>query len=290
MVFALWVFVREEVSIAVVETGVGGLHDASNICQRSDKTCLITDIGYDHQLLLGNSLEDIAAHKTGIIHKGNTVFTYRTRASIVDVLQRRAALVGAEIIYVESEASQIDLPSYQARNWLLAKYAVDAILRKDLHPMLTATQVRHTQIAIPGRMQLVRVGSRQLLLDGAHNEQKMGAFVASYRKVYGDRRVPMLVAMKRGKDYSAMLRHLQPIAQQMWCTEITGAHLFPYRSLSAELLGEACRKEGIENNQVETDVSAALQRFIQLPDQMKIITGSLYLVGEVLDLLQKSKK
>jgi dihydrofolate synthase/folylpolyglutamate synthase len=67
MVFALWVFDKSNVDYAVVETGLGGLHDSSNICRRTDKICIITDIGVDHTHVLGDTIEKIATHKAGII-------------------------------------------------------------------------------------------------------------------------------------------------------------------------------------------------------------------------------
>ena len=75
--FVLWVFARENLDYVVLETGMGGLFDGTNVVTRSDKICVITDIGLDHTQILGNNVEQIAAQKAGIIHKGNHVFTYK---------------------------------------------------------------------------------------------------------------------------------------------------------------------------------------------------------------------
>ncbi len=69
--FALWVFERQQVDYAVVETGMGGLYDATNVASRPDKVCVITDIGFDHTHILGKTLPEIAAQKVGIVHDHN---------------------------------------------------------------------------------------------------------------------------------------------------------------------------------------------------------------------------
>ena len=71
--FALWVFVRRGVDYAVVETGLGGLLDATNVTGRADKVCIITDIGFDHEYVLGSGLAQIAAQKIGIVHDQGTM-------------------------------------------------------------------------------------------------------------------------------------------------------------------------------------------------------------------------
>ncbi len=94
--FAMWVFARRGVEYAVVETGIGGLHDATNVSTASDKVCIITDIGFDHQNILGDTLEKIAAQKAGIIHEGNSVFMYKQGSEVMAAIRHRVSKYQAE--------------------------------------------------------------------------------------------------------------------------------------------------------------------------------------------------
>lgn len=86
MVFALWVFDKEAVDYVVVETGLGGLHDSSNICRREDKIFVITDIGIDHTHVLGSNIESIAWQKAGIVAPGNHVIMHSQSQVVTGVV------------------------------------------------------------------------------------------------------------------------------------------------------------------------------------------------------------
>ena len=101
--FSIWLFAKLKVDYAVIETGVGGLYDATNIVDREDKVCVITDIGYDHMQLLGNTLSSIAAQKVGIVHKGNELLMYRQSQEVMAVIEDWVRDVKATIKLTDEE-------------------------------------------------------------------------------------------------------------------------------------------------------------------------------------------
>lgn len=86
--FSIWLFSNLELDYAVIETGVGGLFDATNIVTREDKVCVITDIGFDHMKLLGNTLAEITYQKVGIVHSKNVLLMYEQNDEIMTVVNK----------------------------------------------------------------------------------------------------------------------------------------------------------------------------------------------------------
>ena len=101
-VMAYYIFNKEKVDYAVIETGMGGTYDATNTVSNTDKICVITRIGLDHTNILGTNLTDIAKQKAGIIQKGNEVFALKQTKNINNVFRKRAKKVGAKLILVET--------------------------------------------------------------------------------------------------------------------------------------------------------------------------------------------
>src|SRR5688572_622401 len=85
---AFWVFAHEDVDFAVIETGLGGLLDATNTVRRADKVCVITDIGLDHTDILGETIPEIAAQKAGIIQPGNIVVVQNQQSAALNVITK----------------------------------------------------------------------------------------------------------------------------------------------------------------------------------------------------------
>ncbi|MEO8862893.1 MAG: Mur ligase family protein, partial [Candidatus Saccharimonadales bacterium] len=171
--FAYWYFAKVGVDYAVVETGLGGLYDATNIAHGNNKVCVITDIGYDHMHVLGNTLPEIAAQKAGIIWPHNQVFSYPQPEEIMSVLEAKC-LETHSILNVLSIIEHHDgpeslgaLPLYQKRNWLLAKYVCDFVVERDGLQKLSSTQISSSiQIQVPGRMEIVKYLGKTIVMDG----------------------------------------------------------------------------------------------------------------------------
>jgi len=116
MVFAYWVFQKEKVDYAVVETGLGGLHDSSNIASRPDKLCVLTDIGLDHMHVLGRTIKEIAMQKVGIVKPSNTVVMHTQSNEVMNVVQDYVASRRGDLDFSVVDENLL----FQQRNWRLA--------------------------------------------------------------------------------------------------------------------------------------------------------------------------
>ncbi|HTK39578.1 MAG TPA: Mur ligase family protein [Patescibacteria group bacterium] len=276
LVFALWVFDKEQVEYAVVETGMGGTYDSSNICRRSDKLCLITDIGFDHTHILGSQLEQIAAHKAGIIAPSNIVCMYEQPVAVMSAVQSAVTQMDA-ILHLASATQQA---TFFERNFALARFGYDQLATRDGLVQLTAEQEqRARQTHVPGRLESIRVGKTLFLLDGAHNEQKMQALVDSLGTLYPEARWPVIVAMKGDKDGPAVVRLLTTLCDGVVTSEFQSGQDMPVTATSANELARLFQSYG--TSAVTRPVLAdAMMYFLEQGAPRVLLTGSLYAVAE----------
>lgn len=176
MALAYFVFAQEGVAYGVVETGLGGLLDGSNTVHRADKLAVISDIGLDHTEILGDTVELIAAQKAGIVQQGNTLVVQQQSEAALAVIESVAAERGAaRIIRAEPAPAVTTLPVFQQHNFGLAWTAFEALRLRDGLPELHLDSLAIDSMQPPGRMELMPVGSKLVVLDGAHNGQKLHA-------------------------------------------------------------------------------------------------------------------
>jgi dihydrofolate synthase/folylpolyglutamate synthase len=291
MIFALWVFVQEGVDYAVVETGLGGLLDASNVVQRSDKICVLTDIGFDHQAVLGNTIAEIAAQKAGVMHAGNHAFCFDQGEEVMNVFRTYADNQNA-LLHVVQESRQdapADLPLFQRHNFQLAKAVVEFILKRDDIEVLTKAELtQSSRLIVPARMQSIHYGNKTIIMDGAHNEQKMKAFVDSYTERYKKSKVPVVVAFKQGKDYESALDLLFLLASEIIITTFTEAQDMPFHAIDPKILREYCESQGFNGVTVAQTPNEALKRIIESDKKSIIVTGSFYLISELRRLFKEN--
>lgn len=289
--FAYWVFAKENVDYAVMETGLGGLQDSTNVAERADKVCVITDIGYDHMEVLGSELSSIAYQKVGIVHDGNTALMYDQSPDIMQVVRywvsqhedtelltfdqpRLAQAYGGEF--------EKTLPEYQKRNWLLAFAAYRFIAKRDALPILTNAKLLETQHThVPGRMDVRSIGGKIVVLDGAHNGQKMRTFAESFTHLYPDRKVPVLLALKQGKDIAAVAVELTRIASSVIVTSFDRGQDLPDKPVQPSLVAAGLREAGVKNVASEADTEKAFALFLEEVDDVGIVTGSFFLLSQV---------
>ncbi|KAF2844899.1 folylpolyglutamate synthase-like protein [Plenodomus tracheiphilus IPT5] len=178
----LYIMYKEDVQIAVIETGVGGEHDSTNVIEHPVATG-ITTLGLDHMNVLGPNLASIAWHKAGIFKKGVPAFTVKQDAEAMKTLEKRALEKGTagDLTVVSDDAileyglSVVPDRLYQRRNAALA-LALCGICLRTLDPGFTMTKemasvLQHTQL--PGRSEILKDGQRTWLLSAAHNELSM---------------------------------------------------------------------------------------------------------------------
>lgn len=281
--FAYWYFDKVGVDYAVIETGMGGLHDGTNVAQNPDKLCVITDIGLDHMHVLGSTVEAIAGQKAGIIHPGNTAIMLEQDPSITQVFQDWCQQHQAELRIIAPNQQQIPdgqvLPDFQRRNWSLARQAFQFLQTRD---HITAKDLTaSTRAYIPGRMDTVTVQGKTLVMDGAHNEQKMQAFIQSFQKRYPNQHVPVLMSLKLGKELDAVLPLIKPITSTLILTTYKPGQDLPIPSMGVDELAAGARRFGFTQIVIEPDQDKAYERLLQEATDLAVITGSFYLVGQL---------
>ncbi len=280
--FAYWCFAREGVDYMVVETGLGGLHDSTNVADREDKICIITDIGYDHVRVLGNTLPEIARQKAGIIHAKNQVFIHTQQPEIIEVFERTCHEKGATLHIVDEPFEAEDLPLFQQRNWSLACSTYDYLAQRDGLKVLQADELaRARSIRVPGRMDTRQIGDKTVIMDGAHNQQKMRAFVESFQAQYPGQQAAVLLGLKQDKDYPGVIDELVPITQELILTTFAAAQDLPVRSIDPETIAAYCRSKGYNRIRVMPDHQQAYAALSEASSKLLIITGSFYLLSQI---------
>lgn len=302
---ALWWFADEAVDVAVIEVGLGGTWDCTNVVH--GEVSVVTNVSYDHTDVLGPSLEGIAADKAGIIKPGSRVIVGETRPDLVEKIEERADAAGAVELWLRdrefactanrtavggrlldlrtpgSGYGELLLPlrgAHQGLNAACALAAAEAFFGTPLDQGVV--QEGFAAVQVPGRMEVV--GHRPLwLVDGAHNVAGMEALASAVREEFSveGKRIAV-VGLLTGRDPLAMLEALQPagIGTVIACEPDSP------RALPTELIVEAAAVLQIE---VETANSVAdavgIARSHLSADGMGIVAGSLYVVADARTLL-----
>lgn len=288
--FAFWLFQQQNVEYAVIEVGIGGLLDSTNIIDRPDKTCVITDIGFDHVALLGTTLPDIAAQKAGIIHPHNTVFMYEQGHGVSDVVRTVCDEVNAQLIIANSPDTAASwnthLPSFQQRNFNLALTAVQHLLKG----LLTADHIKHAaNTYIPARAEEVIYQGKTLVLDGSHNPQKLTALVGSLSEHSEVIPTALLVSFGENKELSIEenLQILRKLSDSIVITAFWLGEGTPRRAIDPSIIAAAAQHVGFRDITVEPDPQKAFDLLLQKEAQRLVITGSFYLLNHVRPIVIK---
>jgi dihydrofolate synthase/folylpolyglutamate synthase len=288
--FAIWVFAKEQVDYAVVETGLGGLHDASNVATATNKLCIITDIGYDHMHVLGHTLPEIALQKIGIVHSGNTALTYRQTPEILAVFKKWSAEHAAKLVVIEPEQQQSHLdtktlqamPTYQQRNWLLAYAAYQWLANRDKLLDLAQSKLALTQaVQVPARMDILQLQSKTVVMDGAHNQQKMQALVSSFQAKFPAVQPAILVALKDDKAYKQVAPVLLQLGGPIIVTTFTGAQDLPVQAINPQIFADYLTSQGAQKVAIEFNPLKAYAKLLECTADVVLITGSFYLLAQL---------
>jgi dihydrofolate synthase/folylpolyglutamate synthase len=203
--FVYWEFARQEVEYVVVEVGLGGLLDGTNVIHRPDKICVITDIGMDHITVLGNTIPAIASQKAGIIQPHNKVFMYEQTADVMNVVREVSESQQADLHEI-ARPGQSDVPAklplFQQRNWYLANRVVEYILEREQIPQFDKVQLENTATTyIPARMEIVHKEGKTIIFDGAHNAHKMRVLAKSIRQQFPEAKIATMFSLIKSKDF-----------------------------------------------------------------------------------------
>ena len=288
--FAYSEFVRQQVDYAVVEVGLGGLLDGTNVVSRPDKICVITDIGLDHTEILGNSLAEIATQKAGITQPDNEVFVYEQDKEVMDAITKAASKQQAtlHVLQPESRAELSDLPGFQQRNFGLAKAAVQFVLAREGHPALQAQQLNTAAAThIPARMEILHYAGKTIIIDGAHNAQKLQTLLNAVSEKYPGQDTAALVGFAEG-DTFRLERALDVLLKQVSALIVTSFYSekdYPKHSVDPAQVIKYCADHGYKNIQSITEPAGAFTTLLDCPQQILLITGSFYLLNHVRPLL-----
>jgi dihydrofolate synthase/folylpolyglutamate synthase len=268
---------RRGVEVAVVEAGLGGRYDATNVIP--SRVQVLTSVGLEHTRWLGPTIASIAREKLDVVQPGATlVLGPGMHADAERVAEEIAAERGARIIRAGCDPGVRvgALGAYQRRNFAVARVAAEAF-RGELDA--AAVQAAASAIRVPGRLQVF--GERPLtLLDGAHNPDGIEALAESLPEIAAPgQRVVAVVSILDDKDVASMLRRLAPLCDALVFTASQNPRALPpptLESLSGQLGGppaEAVRRP---------DDALARARELAGAEGVVVVTGSIYLVADLL--------
>jgi len=204
---ALTFFVEKKVNYAVIETGIGGLYDATNTVERNDKISIITEIGFDHMEVLGNTLAEIAFQKAMIIQPKSLVVSQeqkleakKTIKTVVEKQKAKIFFVSPKNIqeteqgisfnfqFMDRKINDIKLNlngGFQAKNASAALAAILLLGQRDGFEFREEmARKAFLELSFPGRMEIFKLKNKIVVVDGAHNPPKMEAFTKGLKKTF----------------------------------------------------------------------------------------------------------
>jgi len=258
---------RRGVEVAVVEAGLGGRHDATNVL--AAPVCVLTNVGLEHTRWLGPTVVDIAREKLAVVPADATLVTGPLEPEVAEL----ARATGARIVAAEPLESA--LPGYQATNFAVAVAAARAHLGA-LDPRIV-TEVAG-RVRVPGRMQVV-ADAPLTIYDGAHNPSGVAALAAALPELVGARPLIAVISVLDDKDASGMLRALLGKTSAAVFTSSRNP-----RALPPATLASLADQVGGPPSEIVPNPRAAVARAQELagPAGAVLATGSIYLVADLL--------
>lgn len=305
---AAWIlFAEAQVDAAVIEVGLGGRLDSTNVCR--PLVSVITSISIDHTKQLGSTLASIAAEKAGIIKPGVPVVSGVLESESADVIAQVAARqhaplfrLGHEVELVDRQPS-LDPPgqriavrmreggpteslwigmkgAHQARNAAVARAALDRLVDQGwkIDPAAIATGLANTQVA--GRCEWLG-GSPPQVLDVAHNAASVEAVLDTVAEAYPNEKPVVLLALSRDKDIPGILQTLLPRVDRLVLTQyVTNPRALPVDQLETAVMR---LKPTVPVHRMDGPPEAAWQAALRFarPTQPVVITGSTFLIAEL---------
>ena len=276
---ALWEMAERGVEVAVIEAGLGGRYDATNVIE--SRLTVLTNVGLEHTRWLGPTVRDIADEKLAVLEQGTTLVLGADLApEALEVALRVAGERDAQIVQVPSDAPAVALlarGTFQQRNFALARAAGEAYLHGEIREQAVLDAAASTAVA--GRLHVIE-GDPLIVLDGAHNPAAIKALVESLPEVLGGRPLAVVLGVLEDKDAAGMLGALLGVCERAWFTAPDSS-----RALSPAVLQSLARQLGFDAVACEP---APWQAFLEARSWASehgaavLVTGSVYLVGDLL--------
>ena len=297
---ALLYFYLSGCDIVILETGMGGLLDATNVIPAPD-VCMILNIGMDHTKYLGNTPEEIAAHKAGIIKPGTRTVCYDLPQNVRQVIAQACQMNGAALRYADfgkletvclTECGQkfryrdrtytLNLcGTYQIRNAAVVLEAIGALRDAGWNIPEEAVWEGLSSVSWPARFEVLHK-EPLMILDGGHNPQCAQAFAESLMAYGGGKKWLVAAGMLRDKDYERVLEILKPHAERFYCLTPRSARALPGAELARTL-----RQTGAKAAAYESIAEGLQAARGELREEAGIaVFGSLYLAGPVREILR----
>lgn len=308
-------FKEEEVDYALIEVGMGGRMDATNVIRHPELT-VISSISYDHQAFLGDTLEEISWQKAGIIKESCPVVLSENSDEVCKVIEQEAKKKKVKCIEIEptdyevlsetpygstflwkEQRYETKLPGrHQVSNAVTALAASEYLFHKDyeknnarkaIDKKLDEMNVKSAQqggiirTCWPGRLEVLKK-EPLFYRDGAHNPDGAKKLAAFLQKYFTNKKIIYIMGVLKDKEYKKMLRYLMPMAKEVYVFKSKIE-----RGLSAQILADTIKEVANVSVTIESDVNAAVFRALDTakPDDVLVACGSLSFMEEMEDIL-----
>ena len=308
-------FKEEEVDYALIEVGMGGRMDATNVIRHPELT-VISSISYDHQAFLGDTLEEIAWQKAGIIKESCPVVLSENSDEVCKVIEQEATKKKVKCIEIKptdyevlsetpygstflwkEQRYETKLPGrHQVSNAVTALAASEYLFHKDyeknnarkaIAKKLDEMNVKSAQqggiirTCWPGRLEVLKK-EPLFYRDGAHNPDGAKKLAAFLQKYFTNKKIIYIMGVLKDKEYKKMLRYLMPMAKEVYVFKPKNE-----RGLSAQILADTIKEVADVSVTIESDVNAAVFRALDTakPDDVLVACGSLSFMEEMEDIL-----
>ena len=308
-------FKEEKVDYALIEVGMGGRMDATNVIRHPELT-VISSISYDHQAFLGDTLEEIAWQKAGIIKESCPVVLSENSDEVCKVIEQEATKKKVKCIEIKptdyevlsetpygstflwkEQRYETKLPGrHQVSNAVTALAASEYLFHKDyeknnarkaIAKKLDEMNVKSAQqggiirTCWPGRLEVLKK-EPLFYRDGAHNPDGAKKLAAFLQKYFTNKKIIYIMGVLKDKEYKKMLRYLMPMAKEVYVFKPKNE-----RGLSAQILADTIKEVADVSVTIESDVNAAVFRALDTakPDDVLVACGSLSFMEEMEDIL-----
>lgn len=302
-------FKDEKVAIAVIEVGLGGTLDGTNVI--TPLVSILTNVGLDHTEILGDTVEKIASDKVGIFKPKVPVISGVTQPSVREIVMEKAAALACPLWLIDQDFSyyrqpkpaqtdliitykdsksftlEVDstLPPYQMQNAALAAVALDVIRPNGFDVPTSAMSSTLKAFTVPGRFEIFQKAPI-VILDGAHNPDKVNALFSSLEQTFPDQKIQFVFGVKNDKDKKTMIETLSPIAKHFYFTQFFQTTDFgKAQAIEPETLPSLTNVPSTVYQTPKDALAAALNN--SRHTDIICVTGSLYLVGELRPIVKK---
>lgn len=310
-------FVRHKIDIAVVEVGLGGRFDGTNVVTKT-LVAVITNVGLDHTQILGDTVEKIIDDKKEIIKPGCVVISAATQPSVRSIIQKKCADTGTSVLFLGKDANVVHIKesslntsfNFSYKEWVLHSVTLSLLGKHQVQNAACAIMVAYglrskgfpctpdhirqalLQVEFGGRMEVVRT-KPLVVLDGAHNEDKIQALVSSFPTCFSYKKLVVIMALKKDKDEHAILPAVLKMADRIVVTQFTKeTDMGNLLCKDPQELAEMFRTmDSSKEISIERDPIRAVKETVtkQKDTTAVLVTGSLYLVGEIKKALIEKK-